>query len=211
MKLGIFGGSFDPPHRGHVEPVRRARERLGLDRVLYVVTANPPHKRDPGSAPTAPAACRFAMVEMTLLEEEGLYASDHELVASRATYTVETLEHFRRERPDDELHLLLGADSLARLDTWKRWRDLPRLARLVVLGRPGSELEAIRDDLPEELRRLLRDREERGGPELVFLRDAMIDLSSTDLRRSLAAGEPAGPQEVSPLVLDYVRKYRFYR
>lgn len=211
MKLGIFGGSFDPPHRGHVEPVRRARERLGLDRVLYVVTANPPHKRDPASAPAAPAARRFAMVEMALLGEEGLYASDHELDTSRATYTVETLEHFRRERSEDDLHLLVGADSLAQLDTWKRWRELPRLARLVVLGRPGSELESIRSGLPRELRRLLEEDAEGSGRGLDFVGDAMIDLSSTELRHRLAAGEPVGPEEVHPLVLDYVRKYRFYR
>lgn len=210
MRLGLFGGSFDPPHRGHVEPVRLARRRLGLDRVLYLVTASPPHKRDPGSAPEAPAACRFAMVEMALLEEEGLFASDHELRPDRPAYTVETLEHFRREEPDAELHLLIGSDSLAELDTWKRWRELPRLARLVVLGRPGAELDAIRSELPEELRRLL-DRGGEGGGGIEFLGDAPVDLSSTELRRRLAAGGPVSAEEVSPLVLDYLRKYRFYR
>lgn len=205
MKLGIFGGSFDPPHRGHVRLVQEARHRLGLDRVLFVPTANPPHKADPERAPVAPAACRFAMVEMALLEEEGLYASSFELRLDRTTYTVETLEHFRAEEPAAELHLLLGSDSLAQLDTWKRWRELPKLARLVVLGRPGSEPATIRRELPEELRGLL----DRGRMDL--LTDVMIDVSSTEIRRRLKDGEPVGEESLSPLVLDYVQKYSFYR
>ncbi|MGD2115902.1 MAG: nicotinate (nicotinamide) nucleotide adenylyltransferase [Acidobacteriota bacterium] len=205
MKLGLFGGSFDPPHAGHVRPVREARRRLGLDRVLYLPTANPPHKADPASAPEAPAVRRFTMVELALLEEEGLYASDFELRPDRTTYTVETLEHFRAERPDAELHLILGSDSLAGLDTWRRWRDLPELARLVVLGRPGAEPGAVREALPGALRELF----DGGGIDL--LTDVVIDVSSTEIRRRLARGEPVPEDWMHPLVLDYVRKYSFYR
>jgi len=205
MKLGIFGGSFDPPHQGHVRLAQEARRRLGLDRVLFVPTANPPHKVDPKHAPVAPAPCRFAMVEMALLGEEGLYASPFELRLDRVTYTVETLEHFRAEEPEAALHLLVGSDSLAELDTWKRWRDLPKLARLVVLGRPGSEPATIRRELPEELRELL----DRG--EMDLLTDVMIDVSSTEIRRRLERGEPVDGEWLPPLVLDYVTKYSFYR
>jgi nicotinate-nucleotide adenylyltransferase len=209
VRLGIFGGSFDPPHAGHVRPVQEARRRLDLDRVLYVPTANPPHKADVASAPEAPAICRFAMVEMALLAEEGLYASPLELRPDRTTYTVETLEHFRATQPDAELHLILGSDSLAGLDTWRRWRDLPRLARLVVLARPGAEPERIRDTLPEELRELFDRGEGRAGIDL--LTDVVVDVSSTEIRRRLARGEPVGDEWMHPLVLDYIRKYRFYR
>ena len=101
MKIGLFGGSFDPIHRGHVEPVREARRRLGLERVIYLPTATPPHK--PRRA-LAPALARFAMVELALLGEEGLYVSAHELTPERPAYTVETLEHFRRQMPEAELH-----------------------------------------------------------------------------------------------------------
>ncbi len=205
MKLGIFGGSFDPPHRGHVRLAQEARSRLGLDRVLFVPTANPPHKADSDHAPVAPAPCRFAMVEMALLGEEGLYASPFELRVDRTTYTVETLEHFRAEEPEAALHLLLGSDSLAELDTWRRWRDLPKLARLVVLGRRGSEPEAIRGELPSDLRELL----DRG--EMDLLADLLIDVSSTEIRRRLARGDRPGREWLSPLVLDYVTKYSFYR
>ena len=80
MKLGLFGGSFDPIHRGHIEPVQAARKALGLERVIYLPTAVPPHK--PGRI-LAPAHARYAMVEMALLEEEGLYASTFELTLGR--------------------------------------------------------------------------------------------------------------------------------
>jgi nicotinate-nucleotide adenylyltransferase len=209
MKLGLFGGAFDPIHLGHIAPVQEARRRLGLERVVYLPTAAPPHKRDPETAPQAPAAARFAMVEMAILLEPGLFASDHELRSDRPSYTVETLEHFRREGLaaglELDLHLLVGADSFAELTTWRRWRELPELARLVVLARPGWELGTLGDRLAPELRELL----ERG--EVAVVADALVDLSSTEVRERLARGEDPDEEWMPSLVVDYLRKYRFYR
>lgn len=203
MKLGLFGGTFDPIHWGHVRPVQEARIRLGLDRVVYLPTAAPPHKRDAGNAPQAPAAARYAMVEMALLPEEGLFASPYELRPGEPSYTVETLEHFRRGGEESgielELHLLVGSDSLAELPTWRRWREIPRLARLVVLGRPGTEL---RVDLLEP----------EHAP--LVVEDVLVDLSSTGIRRRLAEESYDGEwmeEAMPPLVVDYLRKYRLYR
>jgi nicotinate-nucleotide adenylyltransferase len=213
VKLGLFGGSFDPIHLGHVLPVQEARRRLRLDRVVYLPTASPPHKQDPESAPVAPAAARYAMVEMAILLEEGLFASDHELRSGGPSYTVETLEHFRDEGAragyELDLHLLLGSDSFAELHTWRRWRELPELARLVVLARPDWEVEAIRGDLAPELRELLGSAGKGGDIEVVT--DARVDVSSTEIRRRLARGEPPDEELLPPLVVDYLQKYRFYR
>jgi len=205
VRLGVFGGSFDPPHAGHVRPVQEVRRRLGLDRVLYVPTARPPHKSGPARLPEAPAACRFAMVEMALLDEPGLFASPVELLPDRTTYTVETLEHLRTLHPQASLHLIIGSDSLGGLATWRRWRDILRLGRLAVLVRPGAEPEALRETLQDELRALLDD----GGLDL--LADLTIDVSSTEIRRRRAAGEPLGEGWLHPRVLNYLEKYRFYR
>ena len=109
MRLGLYGGSFDPIHHGHVRPVLKAVERLQLDRVLYLPTAQPPHKMD---AAFAPALHRFAMAELALLDHNRLQVSDFELVG-RPSFTVETLEHFNTRFPDAWLHLLIGSDSLA--------------------------------------------------------------------------------------------------
>lgn len=200
MRLGLFGGSFDPIHRGHIDPVLEAKRSLGLDRVLYLVTAKPPHK--PRRA-LAPPQARYTMVEMALLAEDGLYASPHELALDRPAFTVETLEHFRRTLPAADLYLLIGGDSFADLHLWFRWREIPELARLVVLSRPGWELETA--CLPEELQVLA------GSGRVDFLRQPPVDISSTRLRELFARGEQPPAGWVSELVVRYVQKYDLYR
>jgi nicotinate-nucleotide adenylyltransferase len=200
MKIGLFGGSFDPIHRGHIEPVQEARRLLGLERVIYLPTATPPHK--PRRA-LAPAHARYAMVELALLDEEGLYVSAYELTPDRPAYTVETLEHFRRELPDSELHLLIGGDSFADFHHWVRWPEIAAAARLVVLARPGWDLDAISLD-PGVAALARTDR-------IVVLRQPAVDASSTGLRERLAAGLPLSPGAVPDLVVRYVQKYGLYR
>jgi nicotinate-nucleotide adenylyltransferase len=200
MKLGLFGGSFDPIHRGHVEPVQAARRALALDRVIYLPTAVPPHK--PGRV-LAPAHARYAMVEMALLDEEGLYASSFELTLERPAYTIETLEHFRETVPGAELHLLIGGDSYADLDHWVRWPEIVDAARLVVLTRPGWTLEE--STLSPELAELAR------SGRVVFLRQPPVDVSSTRLREIFARGEDPPVGSVPESVVRYVQKYSLYR
>lgn len=200
MKLGLFGGSFDPIHRGHIEPVQAARRELGLDRVIYLPTAVPPHK--PGRV-LAPAHARYAMVEMALLDEEGLYASPFELTLGRPAYTIETLEHFRSTMAGVDLHLLIGGDSYADLDHWVRWREIPDAARLVVLTRPGWTLEEA--SLSPELADLAQ------SGTVVFLRQPPVDVSSTRLRELFSRGESPSPGIVPDSVVRYVHKYSLYR
>ena len=199
MKLGLFGGSFDPIHRGHVEPVQDARRALALDRVLYLPTAHPPHKR---RRAMAPPLARFAMVELALLGEEGLFASPHELTLDRPAYTVETLEHFRRAEPEAELHLLIGSDSFADFQHWVRWREIPGLARLVVMARPGWNLEE--SALSPELKELAP------GERVVFLHQPPVDVSATRLRELFARGEQPPAGWAHEPVVRYVQKYHLY-
>jgi nicotinate-nucleotide adenylyltransferase len=199
-RVGLFGGSFDPIHAGHVAPVRAARQQLGLDVVWFVPTARPPHKPD---RRFAPAQRRFAMVELALLAEPGLLVSDVEMV-DRPCYTVETLERFRAAEPGADLHLLVGSDSLAALPSWRRWRELPALARLVVLARPGWDMAEVLPRLPAELAAAA------GAGRLVAVRNEPVPVSSTAVREALARGVQPPPGSVHPLVLDYARKYRLY-
>jgi nicotinate-nucleotide adenylyltransferase len=199
MKVGLFGGSFDPIHCGHLEPVKQARRRLGLERVIYLPTAVPPHK--PGRR-LAPPLARYAMVELAILREEGLFASPYELTLDRPAYTAETLEHFRRLLPDSELHLLIGADSFLELPHWFRWHDVAAAARLVVLPRPGWDLKGRES---AELAALLAS----GRAQVMDQHPS--EVSSTRLRELLARGERPPAGWMPDLVVDFVHKYSLYR
>jgi nicotinate-nucleotide adenylyltransferase len=175
---------------------------LGLDRVVFLPTANPPHK---SGREFAPALRRWAMVELALLEEEGLEASTLELTPESPAYTVETLEHYRQAEPGAELHLIIGGDSFADLPHWRRWRELFQLARLVVLLRPGWDRELLVAEAPPELAAAA------GAGRVAFLANQPVPISSTELRRIFAAGETPPPGLVAEPVVKYIRKYGLYR
>jgi nicotinate-nucleotide adenylyltransferase len=198
MKVGLFGGSFDPIHRGHLEPVKQARRQLGLERVIYLPTAVPPHK--PGHR-LAPPLARYAMVELAILHEEGLFASPHELTLDRPAYTAETLDHFQHLLPGAELHLLIGSDSFLELPHWFRWRDVAAAARLVVLPRPGWELTAVAAPLAALL----------ASGRVQVMEQPPHEVSSTRLREMLARGERPPAGWMPDLVVDFVHKYSLYR
>lgn len=192
-RVGLFGGSFDPIHNGHILAIGKAQETLDLAKVLYLPTAQPPHK--PGER-FAPALARYCMAEMALLSFPGLEVSTYELTLGRHAYTVETVEHFRRQMPNTELVLFLGADSYLELDQWRRFDELLRLVTLAVLERPGYEISSR-----EPLWR---------GAKVCWLDNEPVDLSSAALRRRLALGEPVDEREVPRAVLDYCAKYDLY-
>ena len=200
MKVALFGGSFDPIHRGHIDTVLDARHQLGLDRVVFLPTAQPPHKPE---RRFAPALARYCMVEMALLEYTDLHVSAYELTLGRAAYTIETIEHFRAEWPDDELLLLIGADSFRELDQWHRWTEILAAVPVVVLVRPGYDPGV--EGLGEQLRELAQRHRVR------FCENRPVDVSSTDIRADLRAGHRPPEQSLPRAVLDFCLKYRLYR
>lgn len=201
-KLGLFGGSFDPIHAGHVEPVREARRLLGLERVVFLPTARPPHK---SAREFAPPLRRWAMVELALLDEPGLEASPLELTPDSPAYTVETLERFRSLEPQADLHLIIGGDSFADLPHWRRWRELAELSRLVVLVRPGWERDALAAAAPPEITAAI------AAERVIFLANEPVEISSTELRLAFAAGATPPAGLVADPVVKYIRKYGLYR
>lgn len=201
MRIGLFGGSFDPIHQGHVDPVREARRRLALDQVIYLPTAAPPHKRE---REFAPALARYAMVELALLDDPSLRVSDHELTLGRPAYTVETLAHFRAAEPGAELVLILGADSFLELASWVRWREIVAAVELAVLTRPGWSLAAMRAELPPEILAAC------DGGRVHLVENRPLDASSTEVRRRLAAAEAIPADWLAPRVVRYLAKYRLY-
>ena len=202
MKIALFGGSFDPIHYGHIQPVREVMEQLGIDRTIFLPTAQPPHKL---GKEFAPAASRFAMVELATLGEENMWVSAFELTPNQPAFTIDSVEHFCSIQPDADFYLLLGGDAFAELTTWKRWEDLAEAARLLVMVRPGWRFDDYREQLPAALQALaLSDR-------VTFIQNEPIAISATELRRRIASGLEVSDQDVPPLVLEYLRKYDLYR
>ncbi len=197
LRLGLFGGSFDPIHNGHILPVLAALELLELEVVHYLPTACPPHK--PQGA-KAPALARNTMVELALLPHRQLVVSDAELDLAGTSYTIDTVEVYRERFPHAELHLLLGVDSFNDLPGWRRFGDLVRLVRFVVLARPGER----------ELRPEVCAAVERGQGH-VLVRHRSVDVSSSDIRRRLARGETVDAKAIPAPVLEYCVKYGLYR
>lgn len=205
-RIGLFGGSFDPIHRGHIAPVLAAKRELALDLVLFLPTGSPPHKT---RQTLAPPLARFAMVELALLDQPDLQVSAHELTVERPSYTVETLEFFAQQWPEDRLFYLVGGDSFAELPTWRRYQDLVRLAELIVMVRPGSAVSRQEVANLAKADAAIQAAWQQGRIHAV--EGPALTTASRDLRRQMALGADPGPEEVPALVLDYIRKYRLYR
>lgn len=170
MRIGIFGGTFDPPHLGHLVVAQDACSALSLDRVLFVVAAAPPHKR--GRQHTA-ATLRLEMLRAALAGDDRFEACDLELRRPGLSYTVDTIRQLREEWPGDELILLIGADQARELHTWHAPDEIARLATIVALSREGD-----------------RVTDTRGGLPVRSLHVTRLDISATDIRRRVAAGRP---------------------
>lgn len=170
-RIGVFGGTFDPPHIGHLVAALDVRAALDLDEVLLVVANEPWQKVD--ERDISPAADRLALVEAAVAGVEGLVASDLEIVRGGPSYTADTLAALRAAGPDDALHLILGRDAAAGLPTWERVEEVVAQAELVVVDRPGS------DELPLP-----------AGPRWHRVEIPRLDISSTDLRARVAEGRP---------------------
>src|SRR5512143_4181715 len=131
--IGIFGGTFDPIHYGHLRTALELKRALDLERLHFVPAATPPHR----AAPCTDAALRLRMVQAAIAGEPGFVADDRELKRPGLSYTFDTLTSFRAEFPDRPLCLLLGMDAFLNLPQWHEWREIPQLAHVVVAHRPG--------------------------------------------------------------------------
>src|SRR5438270_3511478 len=135
MRLGIYGGTFDPIHLGHLILAETCREACGLDRVWFVVAGEPPHKRGPRTS----VADRLEMTRIAVAGHPAFEVSEIEARRPGPHYSVETLEAIVRERPDDELFFLIGADSLVDLPQWRQPDRILTMVTLVVANRPGAD------------------------------------------------------------------------
>jgi nicotinate-nucleotide adenylyltransferase len=169
-RLGVFGGTFDPIHVGHLVTAVNVRHALDLDRVLLVVAHDPWQKT---GTVVASGPDRLAMVEAAVAEVAGLEACGIEVERTGPTYTADTLGELRRRHPEAVLRLILGSDAAAGLSSWERLDEVRALASLVVVARPGADHEGPPPGWPHE--RLVVPR---------------LEVSSTDLRARFRDGRP---------------------
>jgi nicotinate-nucleotide adenylyltransferase len=189
MRIGLFGGTFDPPHAGHVALAECALRRLRLDRVLLVPAGQPPHKR---GRRLSPAADRLAMIRLAARGHPGLAVSTIEIRRRGPSFTVDTLRRVRGSHPGARLYLLMGADSLEDFAAWHDPEGIRALATLVVAARPGHRL---------------RRRDHRG---VVWLANAPLDLSSSAIRARARAGRALSGL-VPEAVAGYIARRGLYR
>ena len=197
-KIGIYGGTFNPPHTGHLQAARQAVQRLDLDLLLMIPDRIAPHKQIPAGSPTP--AQRLEMLRIALAGEEKIRPSDIELHREGVSYTWLTLETLREEYPDAELILLMGTDMFLSFENWKEPERIMALATLGVFCR-GEKGE-------KEMILAQKERLEAKGAKVALVENDIINISSTQLRRLLAfhAADEFLPEGVG----DYIRQQGLY-
>jgi len=200
MRVGVFGGSFDPPHKGHIEVAKRALRLHSLERVVFVPANQPPHKSE---RRLTDCGRRMAMLRLALASEPDFEVDDVECRRGGLSYTVDTLHYFRNKYPSSELFFIIGSDSLEELPSWRRVKEVVRLARFVVVLRAGFDREVFR-----RLRPLLGE-EIVARMEVDMVSEPPVDVSSTEVRRRLAKGEPVSDL-VDERVLEYIVENGLY-
>jgi nicotinate-nucleotide adenylyltransferase len=214
MRIGIFGGTFNPVHFGHLRSALEVKEGFELDEVILIPAALPPHKL---AGEVAEAADRLLMLRLALEDSAGLELSDVELKRSGPSYTIDTVHHFKRTLPaESRIFLIMGLDAFLEIDTWKSYEELLRQVPFIIINRPkagiganGFRWKALEDYLKAKISADYVFAESRCGfcspnkqPVYVFEVTA-LDISSTAVRRLVKEGRSIGylvPQKVAEFI-----------
>jgi nicotinate-nucleotide adenylyltransferase len=190
LRIGLFGGTFDPPHVGHLVTAVNVRHALALDAVVLMVANSPWQKH--GTRPITPAEDRLAMVEAAVAEVDGLVAGDAEIRRGGPSFTADTLANMVEGYPGADLFTIVGDDAAAGLTSWERHQEVVAQSQLVVVDRPGAPVE-----LPL-------------GFEWLRVEVPRLEVSSTDLRARVRDGRPLDYLVTEP-VLDIIAERNLYR
>jgi nicotinate-nucleotide adenylyltransferase len=208
-RIGVFGGTFDPIHCGHIDIARAAESALGLTRMFVIPASVPPHR----AQPLASAYHRFAMVSMTVAGRPGWRASDLELRFDTPSFTSATLKRFHeRGYAASELFFVIGADAFSEIGTWKDYPDILDRAHFAVISRPGCGVAQLPARLPLLAQRMVRpplDRLTQVDPLIILIDAWTADVSSTAVRQRRAAGQSvAGLVDLS--VQQHIEQHGLY-
>ncbi len=183
MKVGIFGGTFNPVHNGHLVAAEQVREEARLDMILFIPVKEPVHKKD---EMLAPARHRLEMLELICEKNPGFTVTDCEIMRDGPSYTLTTVREMLEKRRGDDVVLVIGADSFNDFHYWYRWEEILDLVPLVVLQRPGEKI----------------DSERYPKARVTVVQNARLDISSTDIRNRITEG-----RSIRYLLPEDVREY----
>jgi len=208
LKVGLFGGSFNPLHIGHLRAAEEVREILDLDKIIFIPSSIHPIKNEKN---IVDAKYRLRMLELATRDIKDFEVSDVEMKRPGPSYTVDTLKYFKDKFKNYRLIFILGTENLAKIDTWKDYKELFKYADFAVLSRPGFNLKNIRDIIPRGLVKQFKLSENKNGKtvykhlsgnSLVFFKIKGIRISSTTLRKLVENGK-----SIKYFVPDRVNKY----
>ena len=200
--IGLFGGTFDPIHYGHLRTAFELWQSLGLEEVRFMPTGSPPHRDQTYAA----AEHRVAMVRAAVAGQPAFVVDDREVRRSGVSYSVDTLTELRAEHPDRSLCLLLGMDAFLGLPNWHRWRELLDLAHIVVARRPGWKAPTqgpLGEVMVDRGTGGIRDLHEKPAGRIYVRAVTQLEISSTELRQLIVAGQDPRylvPEEVRRLI-----------
>lgn len=205
MKVGLLGGTFNPIHNAHLRVAETVRDRLALDRIIFIPAATPPHKELAGEISFEH---RKNMVELAVSDNARFAVSDIEQQRGGRSYTVDTLRELRQSSPEDEHFFIIGSDSFLEIASWFNISEIFRLANIVVVERPAAAISDLTAPLPVALRSefcYIRDEmrlTHRSGFSVFYLPDTPLAISSSAVRQLLREG-----RSIRYLVPDRVARY----
>ena len=202
--IGIFGGTFDPVHYGHLRSALELKELFELDHIRLIPCAQPVHRDEP----SATAAQRLEMLQIALQNQSDFVVDAQELERSGGSYTFHTLEKLRFDYPNEPLLLFIGSDAFNEFTTWFRWRELFNFAHIVVITRPNAALNPLDEFFKSRLTDDKSQLKQLAG-RLFFQEITQLAISATAIRGMIAAKQ--NPRFLLPdAVLDYIFKHQLY-
>jgi nicotinate-nucleotide adenylyltransferase len=204
--IGVFGGTFDPIHYGHLRSALEVMEVFNLQEIRFIPSANPPHRQ----APIASATERYQMLQLGLQNRTGFICDNREMQREGRSFMVDTLKSLNKDFPGQNLFLFIGCDAFNTITSWSRWQQLFLFAHLVVMTRPGFIRQELDYFLQSRYVDSLEEIAETKAGKLYFQPVTQLDISATAIRSLLAMNK--SPEFLIPdPVIDYIKQNHIYK
>jgi len=212
-RIAFYGGSFDPPHNGHLAIARALTRQFSLDEFVFIPAFHAPHKLR--LEPTS-AYDRFAMLCLATQAEDNFTVDKREIMRPEPTFSVDTLGSLNKQFPDDKIFFVMGADSWQDILTWREWETVLTMTNHIVVTRPGHEIKVghVTDSVRErivDLRGKSGDDSAQIDKRIYFTDVVQCDVSATEIRRSIRDGSTEWRTDVPDTVAKYILKYQIYK